>query len=70
VFVPHGTPPVIIAKLNSALNDALRSPQVSERFQELNIESRPNSPEEFRAFVDGQMALWGRVVKEANIRLG
>jgi tripartite-type tricarboxylate transporter receptor subunit TctC len=70
VFVPHGTPPAIVQKLNAALNDALRSPQVADRFAQLNIESRPNTPEEFSAFVAGQMELWSRVVKEANIRLG
>ena len=70
VFVPHGTPHEIVSKLNSVLNGALASPQVSTRFASLNIESRPNTPEEFRAYVEGQMALWSRVVKEANIKLG
>ena len=70
VFVPHGTPAAIVKKLNAALNAAIVSPQVTARFTELNIESRQNSPEEFRAYVEGQMALWSRVVKEANIKLG
>jgi tripartite-type tricarboxylate transporter receptor subunit TctC len=59
-----------VRKLNAALNTAIVSPQVTARFTELNIESRQNSPEEFRAYVDDQMALWSRVVKEANIKLG
>jgi tripartite-type tricarboxylate transporter receptor subunit TctC len=66
VFVPHGTPRDIVTKLNAAL----ASPQVSQRFAQLNIESRQNTPDEFRAYVEGQMALWSRVVKEANIKLG
>ncbi len=70
VFVPHGTPPAIVHKLNTGLNAALRSAEVTARFNQLNIESRPNTPEEFHAFVQGQMELWSRVVKEANIRLG
>ena len=70
VFVPHGTSAAIVKKLNAALNAAIVSPQVTARFTELNIESRQNSPEEFRAYVEGQMALWSRVVKEANIKLG
>ena len=45
-------------------------PKAAARFAELNIESRQNSPEEFRAYVEDQMALWGRVVREANIKLG
>jgi len=70
VFVPHGTPAVIVHKLNLGLNVAVRSPQVTARFAELNIETRPNTPEEFRAYVENQMALWSRVVREANIKLG
>jgi tripartite-type tricarboxylate transporter receptor subunit TctC len=70
VFVPHATPRDIVQKLNAALNAALLSPPVSQRFAQLNIESRPNTPDEFRAYVEGQMALWRHVVKEANIKLG
>ena len=70
VFVPHGTPPAIVRTLNGAINEAIRAPDVKERFEQLNIESRPNTPEEFRAFVKDQMERWGKVVKEANIKLG
>jgi tripartite-type tricarboxylate transporter receptor subunit TctC len=70
VFVPHGTSPAIVQKLNASLNAALVSPQVSARFADLNIESRPNTPAEFATYVESQMELWSRVVKEANIRLG
>ncbi len=70
VFVPHGTPGAIVGKLNGALNAALVSPQVAARFAELNIQSRQNTPAEFAAFIEAQMQLWSRVVKEANIKLG
>ncbi len=70
VFVPHGTPAAIVAKLNRALNAALASPEVATRFKQLNIDSRANTPAEFARFVDEQMTLWGGVVKDANIRLG
>jgi tripartite-type tricarboxylate transporter receptor subunit TctC len=70
VFVPHGTPPAIIRTLNGAINQAIGAPEVKERFEALNIESRPNTPEEFRTFVTDQMERWGKVVKEANIKVG
>jgi tripartite-type tricarboxylate transporter receptor subunit TctC len=69
-FVPHGTPAEIVRKLNTRLNAALVSPQVSARFAELNVESRQNTPQEFGAYVESQMQLWSRIVKDANIRLG
>jgi tripartite-type tricarboxylate transporter receptor subunit TctC len=70
VFVPHGTPREIVAKLNGALNAALASPEVATRFKALNLEPRPTTPEEFASFIAEQMKLWGGVVKEANIKLG
>jgi tripartite-type tricarboxylate transporter receptor subunit TctC len=69
-FVPRGTPAEIVKTLNTAINGALRSPEVSERFKALNIDWRENSPEDFRAFVQAQMELWARIVKEGNIALG
>lgn len=70
VFVPHGVPTQIVNALNAAINQVLGSPQVAARFAELNIETRQNSPQEFGAYVEAQMALWSRVVKDANIKLG
>jgi len=69
VFVPHGTPPEIVRTLNGAISEAIGSPDVRERFEQLNIDSRPNTPEEFSAFIKDQMERWGKVVKEANIKL-
>ncbi len=70
VFVPHGTPAPIVQKLNAGINDTLRSPFVKERFGQLNIDTRITTPEEFRGFVQDQMTLWSKVVKDANIHLG
>jgi tripartite-type tricarboxylate transporter receptor subunit TctC len=70
VFVPHGTPAAVVHKLNLGLNVALRSPDVSTRFADLNIETRPTTPDEFGAYIADQMTLWSRVVREANIKLG
>ena len=70
VFVPHGTAVDIVQKLNAGLNAVIASPNVMARFAELNVESHRNTPAEFGAFVEGQMQLWSRVVKEADIKLG
>ena len=70
VFVPHGTPTAVVQKLNAAANKALVSPQVTARFTELNVESHPNTPDEFHSYIESQMELWSRVVKDANIKLG
>jgi tripartite-type tricarboxylate transporter receptor subunit TctC len=70
VFVPHGTPAAIVKKLSAGLNAALVSPQVTARFAELNVESHQNTPQEFAAYIESQMQLWSRIVREAGIKLG
>ncbi|MFZ0176926.1 MAG: tripartite tricarboxylate transporter substrate binding protein, partial [Pseudolabrys sp.] len=55
VFVPHGTPAPIVQKLNAGINNVLHDPNVTTRFQQLNIDIRQTTPEEFRSFVQDQM---------------
>ena len=69
VFVPAGTPADIVKKLNAGLNEVLRQPDIKARLQQLNIDSRVNTPDEFRTFVAAETDKWGRVVSEAGIKL-
>jgi len=70
VFVPTGTPKEIIARLNEGLNATLRQPDIMARLQQLNVDFRQNTPDEFGAFVKAETERWGKVVREANIRIG
>jgi len=70
LFVPRGTSPDIIKKLNAGLNEVLRQPDVQARFKQLNIEYRHNTPDEFGSFVTAETDKWGKVVREAGIKLG
>jgi tripartite-type tricarboxylate transporter receptor subunit TctC len=70
LFVPRGTSPDIIRKLNAGLNEVLRQPDVQARFKQLNIEHRHNTPDEFGSFVTAETDKWGKVVREAGIKLG
>jgi len=70
VFVPKGTPAPVVQKLNAGMNAMLKEPAVTDRLNKLNVETKPGTPEDFRAFVAAELEKWGRVVKEANVRLG
>ena len=70
MFVPTGTAPAIIAKLNAGLNEVLRQPDIVERLKKLNVDFKANTPDEFRAFVAAETEKWGRVVRDAGIKLG
>lgn len=69
VFAPHGTPPDTVHKLNGAINDAIASPEVKQRFEQLNIDSHPTTPAEFADFIKDQTERWSKVVKDAHIKL-
>jgi tripartite-type tricarboxylate transporter receptor subunit TctC len=50
------------------LDAAARDPQVIAQLKALNVETRNNSPSEFRTFVEAERLKWGRLVREANIK--
>ncbi|HZP78742.1 MAG TPA: tripartite tricarboxylate transporter substrate binding protein [Pseudolabrys sp.] len=70
VFLPAATPAPIVAKLNASLNATLDTPEVANRLNQLNVDYKKNTPDDFRAFVAAETEKWGKVVKEANIKLG
>jgi tripartite-type tricarboxylate transporter receptor subunit TctC len=68
VLAPAGTPPAAVAKLSEALLKALAQPEVLERFATQGLDAAPSTPAEFAAFIRSEIAKWGRVAKEANIK--
>jgi tripartite-type tricarboxylate transporter receptor subunit TctC len=70
VFMPTGTSPEIVKKLNVGLNEVLRQPDVVAHLKKLNVDFKQNTPDEFRAFVAEETAKWGKVVREAGIKIG
>ncbi len=67
--VKSGTPDAIVARLNEATNKALAKPNVREAFAKMAAEPAGGSPAEFGAHIKAQIALWGKVVKEAGIKI-
>ena len=67
--VKSGTPDAVIARLNEATNKALAKPTVREALAKIAAEPAGGSPAEFGAFVKSQIAHWGKVVKDAGIKI-
>ncbi len=63
LFAPAGTPPEIIARLNAVVVRALNDPAARARLASMNAEAIPSTPAEARAFVEGQLANWGNIVR-------
>lgn len=63
VLVPAGTPPEVIARLNSEVNRALAAPDVRARIAELGADPAGGTSDQFAAFISGEMARWGKLIK-------
>ena len=64
---PPGMPAALLRTVHAAVTDALRSPQVAPRLTDLGFDIVANSPEEFAAFQQKEIARWTQVVKAGNI---
>ncbi len=62
LYAPVGTPADIIKKLNSAVVQALKSPQLKERYVSDSIQIIGSSPEELTAFTKTERIKWARMV--------
>ena len=67
VFVPAGTPQAVVSKIASAFQHALDAPEVKQRIAQLGGEIQRSTPEQALAFIEQQVSLWGRVIKERKI---
>jgi len=67
-LAPAGTPPDIVARLNSEINAALKYPEVQKRLVALGAELDPGTPQDFAKFLEADMTRWARVIKQAGIK--
>jgi len=68
VFVPAGTPPAIVARLNSEMNKALAGPAIRESFLQSAQEPVGGSAEQFLRLVRDDFAKYERLARELNIK--
>src|SRR5215208_5740830 len=70
-FAPKGTPKDIIAKLNSAMIQALADPAVRARFTELGLDvasREQQTPEGLAAFQKAEIEKWWPIIKAAGVK--
>ncbi|MDT0139049.1 tripartite tricarboxylate transporter substrate binding protein [Acidovorax sp. PRC11] len=69
VFAPAGTPAPIVQKINAALLDAMKQPDTKARFDAIGAEPIGSTPAQLATHLDKEMARWGKLIKERNIRM-
>ena len=68
MVAPAATPKAIIAKLNRIAVEAMRSPEVRDKLASQGAILIGDTPEEFAAYLKGEIAKWAGVVKAAGIK--
>jgi tripartite-type tricarboxylate transporter receptor subunit TctC len=69
IMAPAGTPREVVAKLHAEIAKAWRSPALQKRFGERGIELAASaSPDEFAAWVKGEVARYAKLAREAGIK--
>lgn len=69
LYVPAKTPPDIVKKINADVVAMLRAPAMQEKFAPLGVLVASSTPEELAAKNTADAALWGPIIKEANIKV-
>jgi tripartite-type tricarboxylate transporter receptor subunit TctC len=68
-FVPPGTPPAIIEKLNAEMNKALKDPKLTDTFAKGAIEPIGGAPDDIGKLARADSEKYARLVKELGIKI-
>jgi tripartite-type tricarboxylate transporter receptor subunit TctC len=69
LVAPAGTPDAIISRVNAAINDGLKMPQIRDALQKFSSEPIGGSPQEFAALVAAESKKWAEIVRLAGVKI-
>ena len=69
MYAPAGTPDPIIRWLNAAIQQALKTPELTVKLRELGFEPAPTTPEQFRDFLRAESAKFAKIIVDANVKV-
>ena len=69
VCAPAGTPKEVVARLNAEITKIVRTPEVRAWFEEQGGEPITETPEQFAVYIKSELARWGKIIREAGIKV-
>lgn len=68
LLAPAGTGPAVIGHMSRLSLKISQEPEVRAKLQTQGAEPQPDSPEQVRSFIEGEIAKWGKVAAAAGVR--
>ena len=68
LLAPAQTPPDIVNRVNAEINKILKQPDIAKRLDTQGIDVVGGTPDQARVFIEKQMEIWGKVVRENGIK--
>lgn len=68
LYVPAGTPPEVIERLNSAARAAARSPEFVNKLEHEGLRIVAGTPEELDEYVRAEEVRWAKIVKDSGLK--
>ena len=69
LIAPAATPTAILEKIRRQVAEAINSPELKEKFAAQIMQPVGNTPADFKAQIDGDLARWTPVIREAGIKV-
>lgn len=68
-YAPAGTPREVLARLATETAKVLNMPDIRNQFESTGSVIGGNTPDQFQAFTLAEFERWGKVIRQANIRI-
>jgi tripartite-type tricarboxylate transporter receptor subunit TctC len=69
IYLPAKTPPGIVKKMNADMVAMLSEPAIKQKYEPLGVLAQGSTPAELAAKNQADAALWGPIIKDANIKV-
>jgi len=69
LFAPQGTPADAVQRINAAVNDSLKSPEVIAAIRRIGFDPHGGTPQDFTKLLAGEMKMWIPVVQATGFQM-
>jgi tripartite-type tricarboxylate transporter receptor subunit TctC len=66
---PAGTPAEVVSRINSEINEALKSPELRANLVRVGFEPTGGSPQDFAKLIAEQLEKWAPIVKSSGFQM-